>query len=149
MRISQKWQYALRAVFELARRGRQGPTKVSEIAEVQGIPPRFLEVILNQLKSAGIVDSRRGSAGGYLLLRSPHVLTVGEVMRCLDADTDPLQCESAVAGEDCRFHGDCVFLSVWEEAWKAMWQVYDGTTFQQLIDEAQRRESEYVPSYMI
>ncbi len=149
MRIPQKWQYALRAVFELAKRGRPSPTKVSEIAEAQGIPPRFLEVILNQLKSEGIVDSRRGSAGGYLLLRSPHALTVGEVMRCLDGDGDPLQCEAAGAGEGCRFHGDCVFLSVWEESWRAMWQVYDGTTFQQLVDEAQRRESEYVPTYTI
>ena len=149
MRIPQKWQYALRAVFELARRGQRGPVKVAEIARAQTIPPRFLEVILNQLKQTGVVDSRRGNAGGYLLVRSPRSLTVGEVMRSLDGAGDPIQSESADIGGNSPFHGDCVFRSMWDEAWKAMWEVYDNTTFEKLVEEAKRRNSRYVPSYAI
>lgn len=149
MRIPQKWQYAQRAVFELAKRGCQGPTKVSEIARAQDIPPRFLEVILNQLKSEGIVDSRRGSAGGYFLLRSPHSLSLGEVLRCFEGTSEPIQHMSTDQQEDEVFKDGDVFALVWEDGWDAMWQVYDGTTFQQLIDEAYRRQKQYVPSYTI
>ncbi len=70
MLVSQKSQYALRAVFELARRNGGLPVKIADIAEAQAIPQRFLEVIMNQLKQGGFVESRRGKRGGYLLARS-------------------------------------------------------------------------------
>ena len=60
-------QYALRAIYELAKRMGEGPIKISDIASAQGIPRRFLEVILNQLKGSGIVKSKRGFYGGYAL----------------------------------------------------------------------------------
>ena len=66
MAITQKCQYALRAIYELARRG-EGPCKIGAVAEAQGIPVRFLENILNSLKGAGFVDSARGKDGGYFL----------------------------------------------------------------------------------
>jgi Rrf2 family cysteine metabolism transcriptional repressor len=81
MQISQKCQYALRAVFELAVRTKEGPIKVGVIAEAQAIPTRFLEVILNQLKRGGFVESRRGNAGGYALAKSPAELTMGDIIR--------------------------------------------------------------------
>ena len=65
-----KNQYALRAIFELAKHRGQGPKKISEIAEIQAIPLRFLEVILSQLKGSGLVESKRGFYGGYFLIRS-------------------------------------------------------------------------------
>ena len=64
MFVSQKCQYALRAVFELAKQYGKGPTKILHIAELQAIPVRFLEVILVQLKRGGFVDSQRGKEGG-------------------------------------------------------------------------------------
>ena len=57
------------------------PMKIAEIAEIEQIPIRFLEAILNQLKGGGFVQSRRGAEGGYLLARPADKLTVGEVMR--------------------------------------------------------------------
>ena len=149
MRIPQKWQYALRAIFDLARRGRREPVKVADIAEAQAIPPRFLEVILNQLKRAGIVDSRRGNEGGYFLLRSPSRLTVSDVLRCLEGHMDILRCKTTKGRETCPLKTDCVFMPVWERALNAMWQVYDETTFEQLVNEATRRNEKYVPSYSI
>jgi len=81
MKISKRCQYALRAVFELGLRKTDQPVKIQEIAGAQNIPPRFLEVILNQLRHAGFVDSRRGSEGGYMLAQAPEDLTVGQVIR--------------------------------------------------------------------
>ena len=149
MNVSQKCQYALRAIFELAKRSGDKPTPVPEIAAIQAIPPRFLEIILNQLKGAGIVESKRGSAGGYRLALSPQTVTVGDILRRLQGASDPVGCGSAHGGEDCRFSGDCVFLPMWERAWQAMWTVYDDTTLQDLVDDAQRRQERYVPSYSI
>ena len=77
MRISKKCQYALRAVFELAVRNTGQPVKIQQIAGAQNIPPRFLEVILNQLRHAGFVESRRGNEGGYMLAPGAEELTVG------------------------------------------------------------------------
>jgi len=147
MRIPQKWRYALRAVFELALRGGSNPINVADIADNQAIPPRFLEVILNQLKHVGIVDSRRGNEGGYILVRSPHNLTVGEVMRTLDGNDGPLGGKTNNNGGS--LFGDCAFNPMWEDGWKAMWEVYDNTTFQQLVDKARRINEQYVPAYTI
>ena len=65
MMLTQKCQYAMRAVFELAKREGRGPVKINEIAEAQAIPQRFLENILNQLRQGGVVESRRGKEGGW------------------------------------------------------------------------------------
>lgn len=73
MSVSQKCQYALRAVFELARRRGEKPTSIREIAEAQAIPAKFLELILTQLRKGGLVESRRGIHGGYLLAVWPTV----------------------------------------------------------------------------
>ena len=79
MQVSQKTRYALRAVFELAKRYGQGPVRISDIAEKQAIPPRFLEGILNQLRQAGLLRSVRGARGGYELAEQPARLSVGDI----------------------------------------------------------------------
>jgi Rrf2 family cysteine metabolism transcriptional repressor len=148
MQISQKCQYALRAVFELARRAREAPVKVGDIAEAQAIPPRFLEVILNQLKGGGFVESRRGASGGYFLARSPDELTMGEIIRFVEGPFKPVSCTVGDSAERCPLYGECVFLDVWEEAGKAMSDVFDGTTFRDLIKRPNRK-GVYVSSYCI
>jgi Rrf2 family protein len=148
MQISQKCRYALRAIFELASRGGNGPVKVGDIAEAQAIPPRFLEVILNQLKRGGFVDSRRGASGGYALARAPAELTMGEVIRFIEGPLRPVTCVVGHAEGKCPLFGECVFLEVWDEAGKAMAQVFDRTTFQNLV-ERQNAGGVYVASYCI
>ena len=149
MLVSQKCQYALRAIFELARRMGQGPAKIAEIAEAQAIPPRFLEVILSQLKQGGFIESKRGSEGGYFLVRPPASLSVGEVMRFVQGPLGPVECVSGDPKEHCSLHADCVFLPMWKEAYAAMANVYDKTTFQELVERKQRMRSQYVPCYSI
>lgn len=133
--ISQKCQYALRAIYELALHQDEGPYKISSIAEAQSIPVRFLENILNGLKGAGIVDSARGKDGGYYLLKSADAITVGEVIRFVQGPLGPVECTPRF-DEDCDFYNDCVFRPLWDKAKTALEGVYDGTTFQDLVDQS-------------
>ena len=132
-----KNQYALRAIFELAKHMDQGPVKISEIATAQSIPLRFLEVILNQLKASGIVDSKRGFYGGYFLVKPPNQVSVGDVLRFLSRDLSPSDCIACVSKTSCPFDGRCAFSSMWIRVKEAAFSIYDETSFQDLIDREQ------------
>jgi len=132
-----KNQYALRAIFELAKHMDQGPVKISDIATAQSIPLRFLEVILNQLKASGIVDSKRGFYGGYFLVKPPNQVSVGDVLRFLSRDLSPSDCIACVSKTSCPFDGRCAFSSMWIRVKQAAFNIYDETSFQDLIDREQ------------
>src|SRR5687768_9292724 len=86
MLVSAKTEYACIAVLELAaRHGRGEPVRIRDIAEAHGVPSRFLVQILLQLKSAGLVHSVRGAAGGYQLAKEPDEITLLDVMTVVDA----------------------------------------------------------------
>lgn len=133
MPISQKSQYAVRAIFELAKRQGKGATRISDIAEAQAIPQRFLENILNHLKGGGFVESVRGKEGGYLLARSASELTVGEILRFVEGPLSPVDCKVGSSKNSCPMYGRCPFNSLWERAEEALKAVYDGTTFRELV----------------
>jgi len=141
MLITQKTRYGLRAVFELAKQNGRGPIRASEIARVQAMPHRFLETILGQLKQSGIIDSRRGSTGGYFLVRSPRELTVDEVIEVLQGPINPMGCTpgDGVGDTGCPLYGHCVFLPMWEETRDAIRRVHQKTTFRSLIEEERRQ----------
>ena len=129
-----KNQYALRAIFELAKHMNQGPVKISDIAAAQSIPLRFLEVILNQLKGSGIVDSKRGFYGGYFLVKPPDKVSVGDVLRFLHREQTSKDCIACVSKTSCPFDGRCAFSSMWKRVKQAAFNIYDQTSFQDLID---------------
>ncbi|MBE1237483.1 Rrf2 family transcriptional regulator [Phaeovibrio sulfidiphilus] len=144
MSVSQKCQYALRAVFELGQRWGQGLVPVSEIARAQAIPPRFLENILNQMRQAGYVDSRRGKGGGVQLRRPPSDITVADVIRTIDGEIYSISCSGTPPVQPCSIRGTCVFLPIWVEARSALEDVYSSRTIQDLIEEhAPLLEPEY------
>jgi Rrf2 family protein len=131
---SKKGQYALRALYELARRMDQGPTKISVIAEAQRIPRRFLEVILHHFKGSGLVVSKRGFYGGYALAKSPDDITVGDVLRYLQKDQEASHCIACVSSKACPFTEACAFSTLWQKVKTAAFQIYDETTIQDLLD---------------
>ncbi len=135
-----KNQYALRAIYELARRYGEGPIKIATIADKQAIPLRFLEVILNQLKNSGLVQSKRGAQGGYFLLRPPGEVTVGDILRFMQRKTSPTNCLACVSKEGCPFDRNCVFANLWEQVFIAVNQIYDGTSMQDLINSEQSNQ---------
>lgn len=84
MRISAKADYAVRAALELAAAGDACPLKTEAIAQAQGVPRKFLEGILNDMRRAGLVVSRRGGQGGYKLGAPAESITIADVIRAVD-----------------------------------------------------------------
>jgi Rrf2 family protein len=112
VRISAKTDYALRAVVELAAAGGDGaPVKGERLASAQGIPLRFLENILLELRHAGFVESRRGADGGYRLARPAAEITLADVIRAIDG---PLAGVTGDRPEKLEFTGNAEPLrDVW------------------------------------
>jgi Rrf2 family protein len=102
VRVSAKTDYAIRAVLELAAAADERPVKGERIATAQGIPLRFLENILMQLRHAGLVESRRGADGGYRLARAPEEINLAAVIRAIDG---PLAGVSGTRPESLQFDG--------------------------------------------
>src|SRR6478736_5115626 len=84
MHVTAKADYAVRAVVELANSSQKSPRKVDEVAQAQGIPVSFLENILTQLRSSGVVRSQRGPEGGYWLAKPPEELNLAHVIRAVE-----------------------------------------------------------------
>jgi Rrf2 family protein len=110
VRISAKADYALRAAAELAAAG-GGPVKGDALATAQGIPPKFLENILSDLRQSGLIRSQRGSEGGYWLARPAEEISVADVMRAVDG---PLASVRGQRPEDVDYTGPAEQLQrVW------------------------------------
>jgi Rrf2 family protein len=97
MMFSTKAEYGVRVMVELARRAGDAPVPLAEIAEHDGMPLAYLEHLVARLRKAGLVDSRRGSRGGYLLARSPTEITMAEVVEALEGSIAPIECISQAA----------------------------------------------------
>jgi Rrf2 family protein len=121
-------------MLELALREGEGPVSIGEIAREQGIPARFLEAILRQLKQAGYTQSSRGKVGGYWLARPAENITAGEVIRLCEGSTLTLS-------PGIRPGPGAVtdpFAEMWREAEQALGQVYDRTSFAELARRSHR-----------
>jgi len=149
MKISKKCQYAVRAVFELAFRNAAQPVRISEIAGSQGIPKRFLEVIMNQLKHAGFVESRRGNSGGYILARSASELTVGEVIEFMEGPISIAGNNGKNANGQRSMLGDLAFEHLWETVDRAVSDVFHNMSIGEMVESERARKSEFVPNYSI
>jgi Rrf2 family protein len=148
MNISQKCQYAVRSILELAKRYGAGPIAISEIAAKQAIPPRFLEIILNELKGGGFVQSRRGVQGGYLLAKPPREIAVGQIIRFVEGPFEPVKCMGE-AKPSCPLSGQCALLALWKRAKEAVEGVYDSTSFQDLAEQEAAMDSANTPDFCI
>ena len=142
--ISQRAKYALRALVALVGARSGEPLMISEISRQKAIPKKFLEQILLELKRYGLVESRRGRLGGYVLARAPEKITFGEVedwkghdpevlkgMRLIDGPIAPLPCLSKIAYRrcaDCADEGTCEIRHVFERVALATREVLDTTT---------------------
>ena len=103
MKLSQRGEYALRALIVLGSGYDVDGTvfRIQTISEAQNIPKRFLEQILNDLRSAGVVESKRGVSGGYRLARPPEQITLAEVIRFIEGPLAPVGCVSEKFYEAC------------------------------------------------
>lgn len=141
MLITQKKnQYAIRAIFELAKHMGKGPRKSSDIAKAQEIPVRFLEVILSQLKGSGFVESKRGFYGGYTLVRPPNEITVGDVLRFMSGQDETVDGMIDQSKDNFSLKVDVAFSSMMDRALEAVFDVYDQTTIQNLLDNEKNQQ---------
>jgi Rrf2 family protein len=147
VRISAKGEYAIRAILDLSLHEGHGLQPIQEIAARQGIPQRYLEQVLLQLKRTGFLHSRRGSAGGYRLSRSPDQLTVGAVLRAVEGNPAT---EGHRRGGRAG-HGEAAgdLFELWREVAEAVSGVIDRTTFEDLKRRAEDRRSAARPMYHI
>jgi Rrf2 family protein len=99
--ISKRTQYGLKAVLALARRYREGPTLIATVAREERIPVKFLELILLDLKRAGVLASKKGKGGGYYLTRPPSTITIGSIIRMMEGPLAPLPCASETDFHPC------------------------------------------------
>jgi Rrf2 family protein len=126
VRISAKTDYALRAAIELAAIDSDGPVKGEAIATAQDIPLRFLENILGDLRNAGIVESRRGVEGGYLLARPADEIALADVVRAVDG---PLANVAGTKPNALSYDGSAEQLrEVWVAVRAALRSVLEETT---------------------
>lgn len=133
MKLSTRSRYGTRIVLELARRHGGNPTQVSEIARVQQIPVKYLEQLIRTLKQANLITSVRGSKGGHHLNEKPEKITVGQIVRLFEGQTDLVECVSAP--DKCQRAEDCQVRNVWIEATEAMYEKLDAITIADLICE--------------
>ena len=99
--LTKKSKYGLKALLMLAQESGKGPVLVADIAAREGLPKKFLEAILLDLKIHGVVQSKKGKGGGYFLRRKPSEITFGEVMRVLDGPLAAVPCVSQMAYMEC------------------------------------------------
>jgi Rrf2 family protein len=125
MRTTAKADYAVRAAIELATSG-DGPVKAEAIAEAQAIPLNFLENILLDLRRAGVVESRRGAAGGYLLARPADQIAIADVIRAVEG---PLANVRGMSPEALEYEGSAARLrDVWIALRASVRSVLEGVT---------------------
>ena len=136
MKLSQRGEYALRAMMVLGMNQGSGVVRIRDIAQQQNIPRRFLEQILNDLKSAGFVLSKRGVAGGYRLQRNPGEISLADIIRHLEGPLAPVGCVSLHYYQRCSCpdEGKCAIRSVMQEVRDAIVNVLEGVSMAHLCD---------------
>ena len=137
MRVSSKGDYACRALLSLALHGAQpSPTSVRDIAERTAIPQPYLEQILLALKGAGLVRSKRGVGGGYVLARPAAEIRISEILSAVDGPISLGDFGEPHQDGACNHEGQCVLLAIWKTAGEHMRRILDGFTLQSVADAA-------------
>ena len=142
--LSKKAKYALKALTLLTKEYGRGPILISDLAEREGIPKKFLEMILLSLKNKGILQSKKGKGGGYLLGKPPDRVTLGEVIRILDGPLAPLPCVSRTAYrkcDECEDEMTCGIRPVMKEVRDETARILDGTTLSDMLDSVEKLTS--------
>ncbi len=115
MRVSTRGDYASRALLSLALHGAETPTSVRDIAERTGLPQPYLEQILLALKGAGLVRSKRGVGGGYVLARPPEEISLAQIVSAVDGPIAAGDFGEPHTDGACDHEGQCVLLAVWAD----------------------------------
>ncbi len=135
--LTKKAKYGLKAMVHLARLPRGASAFVADIAVRNGIPKKFLDAILGELRNAGMLTSKKGKAGGYMLSGAPEGIAVGSILRVLDGPLAPIACASRSAFSPCQDCDDlqrCEVRLVMLDVREAIASVLDTRTLAEMRD---------------
>ena len=145
VKVSTRGDYASRALLSLALREDVTPTSVRDIAERTGLPQPYLEQILLALKGAGLVRSKRGVGGGYVLARSPEQITLGQIVSAVDGPIVAGDFGQPHQNGACDHEGQCVLLAVWADVGEHMRHHLDSFTLKDMVTRARGDASPVSP----
>lgn len=138
MKISTKGRYGLRALIDIAQYSEIEPVSISSISARQDISERYLEQLMALLKKAGLIKSIRGAGGGYVLAKEVSEISVGDVLRALEGNLEPVECAAFHEEESCEAAGGCVTKYVWKRINESINRTVDEMNLKQLVEESKR-----------
>lgn len=143
MKISTKGRYALRLMLDIAAHDSGEPVRIKEIASRQEISAKYLEQIVAILSKAGYVKSIRGPQGGYRLTRKPEEYSLGDILRLTEGSLAPVECLEGETNQ-CPRAGDCITLLFWKKLDKAIREVTEGYTLEDLLTWKNQAGNNYI-----
>ena len=141
--LSKKCKYAIHALVYLAERYQQGPIHIQEIADRQGIPKKFLEAILLDLRNANILHSKKGKGGGYYLYKNPEEVNLIEIIRLMDGAIAMLPCVSLryyEPCEECRDEISCGIRDAFIDVRDQTLAVLGQNTLSHIVDRKKKKK---------
>ena len=143
MKLSVRGEYALRALLVLGLHYGETVVRIQTISDQQNIPKKFLEQILNDLKTLGAVESQRGAGGGYRLARPPDKITLASVVRHVEGALAPISCVSDRFYEKCSCPDEahCPIREVMKEVREAVVKIMERITLAHLCERARHLQS--------
>ena len=131
MKLSTRSRYGTRILVDLARNSTQGPVQIGEISKRQDISVKYLEQLIRPLKQANLVNSIRGPKGGHLLAVKPEDITLGQIVRLFEGQSELVECISNP--EKCSMSDDCQVRLAWGDATRVLYENLDNTTIADLM----------------
>ncbi len=136
MKITSSMEYATRLMVGLARSHGQQAVTAERLSSAENVPVDYVNQLLLRLKRAGLLDSHRGSGGGYTLSRAPAEITLGQVLRAVEGKIFEDVCEKYTRGKrDCHHQAHCGISPVWQKLGAMIEAYFDGITLAQLLEE--------------
>ena len=132
MKLSTRSRYGTRILLDLARHNKQGPVQIGEISKRQDISVKYLEQLIRPLKQAELVESVRGPKGGHLLVKEPEEITLGQIVRLFEGQSDLVECVSSP--EKCNMADDCQVRQAWKDATRVLYEKLDSITIADLLE---------------
>ena len=141
MRITTTSRYGVRALFDVAYHGGGQPTQIKDIARRQKISQRYLEQILNKLLRAGLLKSRRGPRGGYMLAKEPSEISVGDIIKAAQGPIVPVKCLNFDDAKKahCEILPSCITRHVWRQTQELLVQYYNSVSLADLCSYARKQ----------
>ena len=132
MKLSTRSRYGARILVDLARNCNQGPVQMGEISKRQDISVKYLEQLIRPLKQANLVNSIRGPKGGHLLAKKLEEITLGQIVRLFEGQSELVECISHP--EKCSMSDDCQVRLAWGDATSVLYEKLDNTNIADLME---------------